>query len=266
MKKLIFFDIDGTIITENGHKRIIPDSALKAIRKLQANGHLCFINSGRTMSEINDIIYDIGMDGFVCGCGTYISYHDKVLFAQTIPLNLGNRILADLELCNLEWVLEGENTLYYSTKNYETHIGDFKKEHLEDPSLAFSLVSPEETHDLAFDKFCICIKNDSDLETFMKKYENDLTFIDRGEGFWEIVPIGCSKASGMKFLMEYFDVPLENTYAIGDSSNDLPMLEFAGTGIAMGNSSDIVLKSADYITDDILEDGIYNAMKHFDLI
>ena len=66
--------------------------------------------------------------------------------------------------------------------------------------------------------------------------------------------------------MDYFNIELNDTYAIGDSSNDLPMLEFAGTGIAMGNSSDIVLKSADYVTDDILEDGIYNAMKHFNLI
>ena len=171
MKKLIFFDIDGTIITENGQKRVIPDSALEAIRKLQANGHLCFINSGRTMSEMNKTILDIGMDGLICGCGTYISYHDEILFSRTIPFSLGNEILKDLEICGFEWVLEGEITLYYSTKPYETHIGDFKNEHMVENSLAFSMVSPEEAHNLSFDKFCICLKKESDFETFRKKYD-----------------------------------------------------------------------------------------------
>ncbi|MCI5587190.1 MAG: HAD family hydrolase [Lachnospiraceae bacterium] len=266
MKKLIFFDIDGTIVTENGQKRVIPESTLDAIRKLRENGHLCFINSGRTMSEMNTMIYEIGMDGFVCGCGTYISYHDDILYSQTIPFNLGNEILKDLELCNLEWLLEGEKNLYYSTKPYETHIDDFRKEHMADDSLNYTLVEPEKAQYLTFDKFCVCLKKESDFKSFRKKYSQKLTFIDRGDDFWEIVPLGCSKASGMKYLMDYFKIPVEDTFAIGDSSNDLPMLEFAGTGIAMGNSSDIVFKHADYITDDILEDGIYNAMKHFKLI
>ena len=51
MRKLLFFDIDGTILSE-GEKRYVPDSAIRAIRELQANGHLCFINSGtRTKSS-----------------------------------------------------------------------------------------------------------------------------------------------------------------------------------------------------------------------
>lgn len=54
--------------------------------------------------------------------------------------------------------------------------------------------------------------------------------------------------------------------AIGDSTNDLTMLEFAGTSIAMKHSSPIVLEKADYVTDDVFDDGIYNAMKHFELI
>ncbi|MCI5501534.1 MAG: HAD family hydrolase, partial [Lachnospiraceae bacterium] len=146
------------------------------------------------------------------------------------------------------------------------NIDDFRKEHMADDSLNYTLVEPEKAQYLTFDKFCVCLKKESDFKSFRKKYSQKLTFIDRGDDFWEIVPLGCSKASGMKYLMDYFKIPVEDTFAIGDSSNDLPMLEFAGTGIAMGNSSDIVFKHADYITDDILEDGIYNAMKHFKLI
>lgn len=62
-------------------------------------------------------------------------------------------------------------------------------------------------------------------------FEHDLTFIDRGNGFYEVVPMGYSKASGMQFLMDHFAIAKEDTIAIGDSTNDLPMLSYAGTGI-----------------------------------
>lgn len=266
MRKLIFFDIDGTVVTENGEERIIPDSAIKAIRKLQENGHLCFINSGRTMSEVDETIHALKMDGFVCGCGTHISYHDEDLFFQTIPPALGTKVIRDLDDCGLEWLLEGKNTLYYSTRPYHTHIGDFQKEHMESFGLECSLVSPEEAHDLAFDKFCVCTTPESDLTRFQKKYAEHFWFIDRGEGFYEVIPNGCSKASGIQFLMDYFQIDLKDTYAIGDSTNDLPMLEFAGTSIAMGNSSPAILPYVDYVTKSVLEDGIYLAMEHYGLI
>lgn len=92
-RKLIFFDIDGTIVTEARDGRIIPDSTRTALRKLQQNGHLCFINTGRALAEIDEPILQLQMDGLVCGCGTYIMYHDNVLAEHTIPFDLGNRIL-----------------------------------------------------------------------------------------------------------------------------------------------------------------------------
>ncbi len=101
MRKLLFFDIDGTILSE-GEKRYIPDSAVEAVHKLQQNGHLCFINSGRSWSEINDNIIDLGFDGFVCGCGTFINYHGKPLLADELPMELADAIYADLHSYKLE--------------------------------------------------------------------------------------------------------------------------------------------------------------------
>ena len=58
-RKLIFFDIDGTIVTEARDGRIIPDSTRTALRKLQQNGHLCFINTGRALAEIDEPVVHI---------------------------------------------------------------------------------------------------------------------------------------------------------------------------------------------------------------
>lgn len=264
--KLIFFDIDGTIVTENGGKRIIPESTKEAIQNLQKNGHLCFVNTGRTLSEIDKTIHALNMDGFVCGCGTYIIYHDDVIFKRTIPFPLGNRILQELESCRLEWLLEGSHTLYYSTRPYHTHIGDFQEEHRTVFSVAFDMIPPENLNNLMFDKFCICTDETSDLVRFQNAFRKELTFIDRGSGFYEVVPFGCSKASGIKYLMDYFHISLEDTIAIGDSTNDLPMLEYAGTSIAMGGSCPQVCQAANIVTDDILQDGVQHAFQNLGLI
>ena len=70
----------------------------------------------------------------------------------------------------------------------------------------------------------------------------------------------------MELLLKKLNVPKEQTFAIGDSGNDLPMFAMAGTTICMGNGMDSAKEAADYVTDSVLEDGIYNALKHYGLI
>jgi pyruvate carboxylase len=75
-----------------------------------------------------------------------------------------------------------------------------------------------------------------------------------------------SAANGIDIIAKYFDVSKENIISVGDNYNDLPMFEKSGYSIAMGNSVDEVKKQADYVTDDILQDGIYNAFKNLNII
>lgn len=266
MKNLVFFDVDETLVTKDENGYLIPESTTLALKLLRRNGNLCFINSGRTIAGMEDIILDIGVDGFVCGCGTYICIKDKILFSRTIPHELGNELIKDLIQCRLELVLEGQSSIYYIDMPHKTRIRDFKEDHQKTFPGICKILPPEDAYNLSFDKFCICTSPGCDFEYFHNKYNKEFDFIDRGNNFFEIVPRGCSKATGMKFLMDYYNIPVQNTYAIGDSTNDLPMINFAGTGIVMGNSPACVTCHADYVTGSILEDGIYNAMEHYKLI
>ena len=266
MENLVFFDVDETLVTKNENGYLIPESTTLALKLLRKNGNLCFINSGRTIAGMEHIILDIGVDGFVCGCGTYICIKNKILFSRTIPHTLGNEVIKDLIKCKLELILEGQSSIYYIDIPYKTRIKDFKEDHKKTFPGICKILPPEDAYNLSFDKFCICTAPGCDFEYFYNKYNREFNFIDRGNSFFEIVPSGCSKATGMKFLMDYYNIPVENTYAAGDSTNDLPMIDFAGTGIAMGQSPATVISHADYVTSSILEDGIYNAMKHFKLI
>ena len=266
MGKLIFFDIDGTVITDDGLKRIVPDSTLHTLRSLHENGHLCFINTGRSLAELDKLIRSLPFDGYVCGCGTYVSYQGRELFSHTIPAAMGNEILELLPACHLEWVLEGTENIYYSSEPYQTRIGEFKKEHLVLLPDTISIVPPEKAKNLSFDKFCICLGKKHKFDTSYAALKDRLTFIDRGSGFYEIVPAGFSKASGIAYLESYFQIPHEDTIAVGDSTNDLPMLDYAAYSIAMGNSDKELFSIADYITDSVTDDGICRAMKHLKLI
>lgn len=82
IERLCFFDIDGTLVDGPTHQ--IPQSAVEAIRKLRENGHLAFINTGRTLVSIEPRIREIGFDGLVCGCGTHIYYEGETLFSHSI--------------------------------------------------------------------------------------------------------------------------------------------------------------------------------------
>lgn len=64
----------------------------------------------------------------------------------------------------------------------------------------------------------------------------------------------------MKRLADALGISMADTVAIGDSNNDSEMLQCAGTSIAMGNAIEAIKDMADYVTTDVTEDGIWNAL------
>ena len=82
----------------------------------------------------------------------------------------------------------------------------------------------------------------------------------------EAVPKNTSKATGIKWLCDYLGADISDTYAFGDSINDLDMLKSVGHGIAMGNGTEIAKSAAEYITTDIHDNGILNGCKYYGLI
>ena len=74
-KSVLFFDIDGTLLSEKTGK--IPESAVQALHEAQRRGHMLFINTGRTKCSVPDEIRRYPFDGFLCGCGTGIYCHGE---------------------------------------------------------------------------------------------------------------------------------------------------------------------------------------------
>lgn len=262
-KNIVFFDIDGTLLSEK--TKLIPNSAKEAINKIRENGHLAFINTGRPISEITTQIRDLGFDGYVCGCGTYIEYNGKILLYKSLGEKISKEIALDMTTFNLEGILEGSQKIYFDNPENITNktILDIINQHKHE---GFFQARTWHEDDIDIDKLVIFLRKNSNFEGFYEKYKDIFEFIKRDEDFYELVPLGYSKASGIEYLINHLNIPHKNTYAIGDSTNDLSMLNYVENSIAMGNSHPDLFKSVSYITKEVDEDGVFLALNHYNMI
>lgn len=259
-KKIMFFDIDGTLLSQNTHT--IPQSAIVAIKKAKENGHLVFINTGRPFSLIDDCIKELDPDGFVCGCGTYISYRNQILFSYSIPNDECIEIKDLIRKTNVDGALEGKDTIYFDTCIRNKFLSNLKQHYID---IGFN-VSNFDDPNLSFDKFCIWFDEFSDLNHFKNVIADKFEYIARSKDFGEIVPKGYSKATGIQFLLDYFKMDIEDTFAFGDSFNDVSMLSYVKHAIVMENGDAELFKYASLVTKDVDEDGIHFALKYYNLI
>lgn len=259
-KKIVFFDIDGTLSTEDTFT--IPESTKKALALARANGHIMFINTGRTKDSLENQIKALDVDGFVCGLGTDIYYHHKEVFHHEMDAALRRKIVNVSLATNVQNVLEGRDGTYYPHNCSDPMLLNFKNRYTQQ---GFHVYEYHPDDDVDFDKMACWYTPESDIDTFKETFKNDLDYIQRADNFIENAPKGFSKASGIKYVINMLGIPWENTISIGDSTNDLPMLTYTKESVAMGNSNPVIFKDVTYKTTDINDDGIYHALKHFKL-
>ncbi|MDE6781341.1 MAG: HAD-IIB family hydrolase [Ruminococcus sp.] len=262
MSSVIFFDIDGTIATEDGRFHI-PDSTREAIARTRKKGNFTFINSGRTVFNINPEIRKLGFDGLICGCGTYIEYDNKILLHSTPKKSFCREIASLMRKCRVTPVYEHSDGYFFDDKAVGNPLlDDFMVNFVDD---GIDVTGRTDDDDFIFDKFVVWTNPESDTELFFRETSKYFSVIDRGNGFYENVPLGYTKATAIDVILKKLDIPVSNAYAIGDSMNDLPMLTAVPNSIAMGGAEKLY-PYVSYITSPIEEDGIYNALEHFGLI
>lgn len=256
-KKILFFDIDGTLLSHRTFE--IPESAKNAIRKAKENGHLVFINTGRTISVVSKEVKDLGFDGYICGCGSYIEVDGKVIYSNDLDESMYDKIIGKIEEYDIDAVLEGRKAVYY---NRDTSTDPILTDFIENDY-------PVETYkaeNIQFDKMYIKHADNQYFEDFRDFTKDLFDFIDHGNGSGEMVPKGHSKASGIDFVLNHFDIDDKNSFGFGDSNNDIHMFDRVTNSIVMGNGNPELFDRATFVTKDVDEDGIEHAMKHFEII
>lgn len=262
MKSVIFFDIDGTLVSEDGFFTI-PESTKTAIELTRRKGNLTFINTGRTEFNVNEKVRQLGFDGLICGCGTYIEYNGEVLLYNKLSQHFCREIAELLRKCRVTPVYEHKDGYFFDDKAPKIpDLDDFLETFVDD---GIDVSKRVEDTDFLFDKFVTWENEFSDMEFFRSEISKNFDIIDRGHGFYENVPVGFSKATAIDFILKRLNISIENAYAIGDSTNDLPMLKAVPNSIAMGGA-EVIYPYVSHITTSLADNGIYNALKYFNLI
>lgn len=263
MKKAVFFDIDGTIWDE---KQQIPDSTREALRLLKEQGHYMFLCSGRTRVFIpEEELMPLGFDGVLAGCGTYVEFEGDVKYYHKIDGAQIRKDCAYMDSLQASYILEGRYALYMDKERFpekDPFYGKLKTA-LEDKLLPVS--GNEENFEVS--KFCVSyIEQKQRQELLEQELGKRYTVIPRVGNFMEIIPKEHNKATGIQEICRILGIAHEDTYAFGDSTNDLDMLRYVAHSVAMGDGMQEAKEAAEYVTKNLWEDGIYHGLKHYGLI
>ena len=241
MSKLIFLDVDGTLV--DYHNRI-PESAVKAIRQAREKGHLVYVCTGRSKAEMQPELWEIGLDGMIGGNGSYVEHHGQVLMHQLISKEDAAKIVDWLTECHLAFYLESNNGLFASPDFRERARETLKTYAIQKGQSAESVEGKEP-------------------EDFIHglKYGGGETALFGDLGVKDI-----NKAHAIDVLLEYLGAKRSDTIAFGDAKIDIPMLEYCEVGVAMGNGGPEILDMADLVTDDVEADGLYKAFDKLGLL
>ncbi|WP_218658685.1 HAD family hydrolase [Streptococcus suis] len=279
MRKIIFLDVDGTLV--DYHNRI-PESAIRAIRQARENGHLVYVCTGRSRAEMQPELWEIGLDGMIGGNGSYVEHQGQVIMHQLLSEEDSRAIVDWLHERGLEFYLESNNGLFAS-ENFRERARETLRIYSMNKGKTAEEVATQEVedvmHGMIFDGQLY--RNDLNKVSFvLDSYQDHLdskqafpqlvanTWGGRGESalFGDLGVKDIDKAHAISVLLDHLGASQADTIAFGDAKIDISMLDYCAVGVAMGNGGAEILAMADMITDDVEEDGLYNAFEKLGLL
>lgn len=255
MIKIIFFDIDGTLVSFKTHT--IPQSTIDAIHNIRQKGIKVWIATGRPLPFINNL-GELEYDGIISVTGAHCQTKEGItIFSSPVDHDDIQRMIDYQHNTGIAVAYAGNKTAIMTAPHGITDevreifsLLDIKIPEIHDPEDALTF---EVMEVIAF------FKEDESKEI--------MTNILQGcnENRWhplftDCVKKGTDKAIGIDKVIEYYGYDISEVMAFGDGGNDISMLRHAGIGIAMGNANDDVKAAADIVTTSVDDNGVANIL------
>lgn len=258
MIKIIFFDIDGTL-RDFTQKGISPDT-YKAIELARQAGIRCFVATGRHLLEIREeqLLGDLTFDGYVLLNGNYcMDSSFCALYQNPIPISQVRKALELERELGFALLFMERDAMYIS------RITPMVEKLQADIGTALPPVEPRMERGLIHPIYQMVPYGDDEI---LARVASSLPLCDstrwHAGGAFDITAKGGDKRLGIRKVLEHYGFAREECAAIGDGYNDIPMLRYAGVGIAMGNGSDEVKAAADYVTAPIDRNGLLHGVEY----
>ncbi|MGB4985802.1 MAG: Cof-type HAD-IIB family hydrolase [Erysipelotrichaceae bacterium] len=273
--KYIFLDIDGTLYDSSTNS--IPKSALKAIEITRRKGNKVFLATGRSIGESKQHL-SLDVDGFILSSGGVIYVNKQRIFTSIISKEEIENLRMLASKFSLGVAVAGDAGSYIDGLSH-TYFGKYFGQNLSDGETPDSRLL--ENGFYSNDYYCeyencgkvtFSTNKFEDLKNFGKTLDDIYDFKVSLESdelqlyFGDVILKSVSKGEAIKKVLKHLGGSLEDSFAIGDSGNDVDMLKIVKTGVAMGGATAEAKAAANDITKDILDDGLYFAFSKYGLI
>ena len=277
MSKILLIDIDGTLVD---YENRLPASAVQAIRAARKNGHRVYLCSGRSKAENKQEIWDIGIDGYIGGNGSYVESDGVVVMHQLITADQCRRIIDWLDGRGMAYYLESNNGLFASPSFRDVVVPVMAEYSRRKGRAANTDVTPEQAFPGLIWGGELYRDDLNKISYVLRDYQDHLdaqaAFPEMQHGTWggagetalfgDMGVKGITKAHAVETLLAHLHADRADTIAFGDAKVDLPMFEACAYGVAMGSGGDEIKAAADYVTGDVDRDGLYQAFEYLKLI
>ena len=254
--QLIVMDLDGTALNSSN---IMPENLHNILSFLKdSRGCRVILASGRSVSSMKPIAQKLRLKAplITLNGGVIIDpVSDKIHFEKNLEQNIYSESIKILQRLHVNFVIFS-STVVYAEK--PSHITEILKKYTDNKiEWITNYTSVKLPVKILF------IPESKEAIALIKKHtlHLDIDIIDSGFRFVEIVPKGVNKGAALEMVSEMLGIPRKGIIAFGDNENDIEMLQYAGTGVAMGNAPDHVKKEADMVTETNDNDGVFNILK-----
>ena len=249
-KKIVFFDLDGTLMN---HDKTILDSTKESLKALREKGIYTVICTGRAPLMFEWLLDELEFDSYISMNGQNVVLDGKVIYSNPMDPEMIKELN---ELAN-----KNGHGLTYSTfdsfvTNSDAH--PLVKECTARLRIPYPSVDPDVYSHSDVGQIQI-YSTAEETKEYMEKFKG-YTFIRWDESSVDMLPEGASKAIGIQKMLEHMQIPIENSFAFGDGPNDMQMIETVGVGIAMDNAIPELKEVADVVTASCADDGIMKGL------
>ena len=272
-RKLIFLDIDGTLTPAGSNTP--PESAMKAIRAAQKNGHLVFLCTGRNPAMLAPVLA-LGFEGAVAAAGGYVFAGDEVLFDCPMPqeqLETGLRLLKEngvfrtIEAKDATWGDEDLGDFLASAGEGNSELVRWRKALAEE----LNILPMREYDGRPVYKIVFMCTEAEQLQPARDALERDYKFVVQDVAAHhclngELINRSFDKGKGVRIVAAHYGIAIEDTIGFGDSMNDLEMIETVGTSVCMDNGSPKLKEVSDIVCPAVDADGLAIAFEQLGLV
>ncbi|KWU54064.1 Cof-type HAD-IIB family hydrolase [Priestia megaterium] len=237
--KLIALDMDGTLL--NNQQEISTENR-QAIAKAQEQGVHVVLSTGRSLLTCREYAQSLQLSSYL------ITVNGSEIWDESGELV--ERKLIDASSIEKMWNLTQEHKLnFWAVTTDKVWRDEF----------------PEDIASQEWLKFGYDIPDDALREEVLKQIAgiSDFEISNSSLTNLEINALGINKAKGIMTVCERLGISMDEVIAMGDSLNDMAMIEAAGCGIAMGNAQEAVKEAADWVTDTNVNNGVAKAISQW---